>query len=97
MSRWDFQQLDNAARALEDLRRHPGWSVLQDLLNDEIADLDARLDGGTKPLEQAEYALHHGRRGGLKASRDAVATVLEKHAAKRTALEESPEATGTRR
>lgn len=97
ISVWPFEELDNAARALEQLQSHPGWSVLQDLLDGEIADIDARLDSGSKPLDQAEYALLHGARRGLKSPRDTVATVLAKYREKLAQLERQPEAATTGR
>ena len=87
-----FEELDNVARALDDLQTHPGWSVLQQIVDGELADIDGKLDRGDVPLDQASYALLHGKRGALTFPRDAVATVLDKHRERKTELERAPEA-----
>lgn len=77
---WTFLELDHAADVLEQLKVHPGWAVLQQLLDREREDISGLLQSGDKPLEQAEYAMHHGRLGGVTAARDMLDTVLAKHA-----------------
>lgn len=94
---WPLEELDNVARALEQLQAHPGWSALQTLLDGEIADVDARLENGSKPLDQAEYALLHGTRRGLRSSKDAVATVIAKYRDQLARHERQPEAATTGR
>lgn len=87
-----FEELDSVARTLEDLQAHPGWSVVQQIIDGEIADVDGKLDRGDVPLDQASYALLHGKRGALLFPRDAVATVLDKHRERKAEIERTPEA-----
>lgn len=70
--------------AVESLVTHPGWAHVQRLVEAEIAEIDRALDAGDEPLTQAQYAIRHGRRGGLLASRDAAETILARY---RAALE----------
>src|SRR4029078_5271449 len=49
----------------------PGWQALLSLLAEMIAEIDSKLDSGHAPLTQAEYAMWHGRRGGLAGARAA--------------------------
>jgi F0F1-type ATP synthase membrane subunit b/b' len=50
---------------VEGLLSHPGWKHLMGAIDAEVSQIDQRLDGHARPLEQAEYALAHGRRYGL--------------------------------
>jgi hypothetical protein len=64
---------------VEDLAAHPGWKVIDELLQAEVDTVDKRLDTD-RPLDsRAEYAAAHGRRGGLLAARAAVGTVLARY------------------
>lgn len=65
---------------------HPGWELLMVFVQAEIAEIDAKLDGGRDPLSQAEYAMAHGRRGGLRTLEDAATAILAK--AERRLLEQ---------
>lgn len=57
----------------------PGWGQLIRLLDAEIAAIDERLDGRNEPLTQAEYAMAHGRRSGLRGASEAAAALLGKY------------------
>jgi len=58
----------------------PGWQHLMSLLEEMIAEIDSKLDSGHTPLTQAEYAMWHGRRGGLAGARDAAEAILHRYA-----------------
>jgi hypothetical protein len=85
MNGWDLRETFSAGEAVEDLAAHPGWKVIDALLQAEVDTVDRRLDTD-RPLDsRAEYAAAHGRRGGLLAARAAVGTVLARY---RSTLEE---------
>lgn len=71
-----LEALFTAGEAVRVLVESTGWAHVVRVLQAEIATIDRRLDGGLKPLDQAEYALLHGRRGGLKGALDAAEAVL---------------------
>lgn len=71
-----FRELLEAAETVESFLAHPGFSILGELLEDEIATVDDKLDG-SKPLEHTEYAHLHGQRRGLRAIRDAATAILD--------------------
>jgi hypothetical protein len=81
-----YEELDAAARMFEQLVAHPAWGVLLDLLDKERALVDAKLDNGDDPLEQAQYSLLHGKRYGLQAPRMLVEGVLARHSQRRDRL-----------
>lgn len=62
-----LERLLAAGEAAEALTSSPGWSVLLDLIDAEIATIDRELDSGRVLESRADYAAAHGRRGGLKA------------------------------
>lgn len=70
---------------VQDLILHPGWSHVMALLGAEIGEIDRRLDGFQEPLSQAQYAMAHGRRAGLRGARLAAEAILHRY---RTQLEE---------
>ena len=80
----DLQDLFAAGEAVEDLLAHPGWLHITRLIEYETATVDFDLDGRAEPLSQAEYAMAHGRRGGLRAIEGASGAILSKY---RSALE----------
>ena len=80
-----LEELFAAGEAVEALVEHPGWVHVQAIVDAEIAEIDRSLDGREEPLSQAQYALKHGRRGGLTAVRNAVDTTLDYY---RRALDE---------
>ncbi len=63
----DLDALLVAADAVRDLQVHPGWTAVRQLIDAEVSAIDGSLDTGREPLTQAQYALQHGRRGGLLA------------------------------
>jgi hypothetical protein len=69
------EQFD-ALEHIESLMAHPGWDLVQRVLRAEVELIDRRLDGGSRPLEQAEYALAHGRRAGLLGADFAARAIL---------------------
>lgn len=81
----DMQDLFAAGEAVEDLQAHPGWLHIVRLLEWEISTIDHTLDGRLVPLSQAEYAMAHGRRSGLRAFEDAAGAILSEY---RDTLEE---------
>jgi hypothetical protein len=90
-----FSALDDlfaAGEAVQDLRAHPGWSLLVRLLDSEAATVNRGLDG--RLLEsRAEYAHAHGRMGGLKAMEAAADAIVRKATAeldKQRAKHEQP-------
>jgi hypothetical protein len=73
----DFSDLFAAGEVVEALRNHPGWEHVQRVVELEVAAIDRQLDN-PHPLEQATYAMAHGRRGGLRAMRDAADAIVER-------------------
>lgn len=73
----DFQTLWAKGMAVEDLQGHPGWEAVLAVLDQELATIGVSLEDSNIPLSQAEYALAHGRMGGLRAARQAVQVILE--------------------
>ena len=71
--------LFDAGEDVRSLTAHPGWTHLMALLEAETAMVDRHLDGASEPLSQAEYAMAHGRRGGLRGA-VAAAEALVSHA-----------------
>lgn len=66
-----------AGELVQGLIGHPGWGHLMGVIDAEIATIDRRLDDAiTEPLSQAEYAVAHGRRGGLRAIEDAAHAIV---------------------
>jgi hypothetical protein len=72
----DLEQLFEAGDDARDILRHPGWTTLDALLRAEVATIDRRLEGSDEPLTQAQYAMAHGRRGGLLAAHEALQAVI---------------------
>jgi hypothetical protein len=74
-----YEDLDGLLEAAEAVRvtvNSPGWVHIARMLEAEIATLDRSLDDASSPKEQAEYALAHGRRGGLRGADEAAGTIL---------------------
>lgn len=63
---------------VSNLLAHPGWKAVQEIIDREKAIIDTKLDSPHRALEQAEYALAHGRRGGLTAAADAADAITAK-------------------
>lgn len=72
----ELNELLDAAEAIEMTMASPGWTHLTALLGAEVAMTDRTLDGAAEPLSQAEYAMAHGRRGGLRGASEAAATLV---------------------
>ena len=63
--KWPSEELFNAAKAMEDLLVHPGWSVLVELAKHRQDWIMANLDP-PNVHEQAKYASLHGMRSGIQ-------------------------------
>lgn len=71
--------LDNLAAAgelVQGLMAHPGWGHLMGVIDMEAATVSRRLDDAPNPLSQADYAMAHGRLGGLRAIEDAAHAIV---------------------
>lgn len=62
-----LEHLFDAGDAVAQLQGHPGWAAVQAVLQSEIDAIGRTMDG-LKPLDQATYAMRHGRIGGLRAA-----------------------------
>lgn len=76
-----LEELTTAADAVESLRSQPGWTILMDILGDEMSTIENALDDG-EPISQAQYAYAHGRKGGIKAAQAAADLLVSRAAAK---------------
>lgn len=65
-----------AGDAVDALLKHPGFPVVRALIDEEIATINAQMERSTSPMDQAEYALRHGRIGGLRGFETAAETIL---------------------
>lgn len=74
-----LDELFSMGDAVASLVEHPGWAHVIRLLDAEVAEIDRTLDGSQEPLSQAQYALKHGRRGGLRGAREAAEAILERY------------------
>lgn len=61
---------------VEALMAHPGFPAVLAVLDDELRDIDSKLD--SKPLDAAEYTFLHGRRNGLKGLREASEAIVSR-------------------
>jgi len=61
---------------VETLLQHPGFAKVMAVIDRERESVDHALDSGERPLEQAEYALKHGRRGALGAFGEAADAIV---------------------
>lgn len=66
----DLGELFAAGEAVEAVVSTDGWQALQKVIGAELRAETARLSRGRKALDQADYALAHGRLGGLQAAAD---------------------------
>jgi hypothetical protein len=73
----DLQGLIAAGEAVQEFEAHPGWICVQQVLEAEAAEIGRDLNRGTEPLSQAEYAMAHGRLGGLAGALEAVQAILQ--------------------
>lgn len=55
-----------------------GWRALRHALGAELRAEEARLGRGRKPLDQAEYALAHGRLGALQTALKLPAAIVQR-------------------
>lgn len=82
MARRVFPTLDElfgAGEHVQALKAHPGWAILSRVIEEEIAEIDFKLDERLLPT-RSEYASLHGRRAGLRAfwqAADAIVAVAE--------------------
>jgi hypothetical protein len=96
----DLGSLFAAGDEVRSLLSHPGWDRVVRLIEAEIDTIDRRLDSGVvsgPPPSRSEYAMAHGRRGGLKAVIDAPQAILlvsETEMARQRAKHEDPGESG---
>jgi hypothetical protein len=94
LARRSFPGLDelfSAGEHVHALKTHPGWAILSRVLEEEIAEIDFRLDERLLPT-RSDYASLHGRRSGLRAmwmAADAIVEVAEKERSRQQAKHES--------
>lgn len=73
----DLEHLFEVGDQAQQLRVQPGWDVLCKVIDAEIDAINAQMESAaTNVLDQAEYAVRHGRIGGLKAAREAREAVV---------------------
>jgi hypothetical protein len=60
-----LEEILSASEAVQGLVSHAGWNHAQAAVASEVDLIDRKLDSGIEPLSRAEYAMWHGRRGGL--------------------------------
>ena len=66
----DLEELFAAGEAVELMATTEGWRALQTVIGAELRAEAVRLSRGRKALDQADYALAHGRLGGLQSAYD---------------------------
>lgn len=82
--------LTEAARAVERTLESPGWSLIEELVSAELADLDGRTTfHPDRVLDQAVYAARIGYRTGLQAMRDAAQELCRYSAEQERRFEET--------
>lgn len=72
----DLEHLLEAGESVAQVVSHPGWEAVQTLLQADIDAISGELERFRRPLAQADYAMCHGRIGGLKAALAAVDTIV---------------------
>jgi hypothetical protein len=72
-----LDELVSAAEAVRALAEQPGWPVLLSLLDEEIATVEAELDGRLLD-SRAAYARAHGRLSGLRAAPALMAALIDR-------------------
>jgi hypothetical protein len=77
-----LEGLFTAGAEVADLIDQPGWNHLMTVLDREVATIDRRLDMADQPHSQAQYALEHGRRDGLRSAREAAQAIVLAYLAK---------------
>lgn len=65
-----------AGELVQSLLEHPGYRLVQGLVDAEISLINAEVERTTRPLEHTEYAQRHGRVGGLRGFELAAETLL---------------------
>jgi hypothetical protein len=73
-------ELFSAGEEVAALAGHPGWRHVVAMLDHERGAIDRTLDTAGMPLSRAQYAMWHGRRGGLAGAQGAVEAILDKYA-----------------
>jgi hypothetical protein len=71
-----LDELFGAGEHVHALKTHPGWAILSRVLEEEIAEIDFRLDERLLQT-RSEYASLHGRRSGLRAMWQAADAIVE--------------------
>lgn len=65
-----------AGEIVRSLMEHPGYGLVRLIIDAEISTINAEMERTTRPLEQSEYALRHGRVGGLRGFERSAETLL---------------------
>jgi len=90
---FDLQRLFGAGEAVQSVVRHPGWSVLMDVLSAERENIRGRIEGA-KPLEAAEVQHLLGQLRGINAVELAATALLERYRVELEEQQRKHESTG---
>lgn len=71
----DLERLLRVGDQAQQLLAQPGWAAIDLLVDAEIDAINAQMER-TTPLSRADYAVRHGRIGGLKAAREAAEAIV---------------------
>lgn len=81
---WTLGQRVDAHEVMESLTQHPGWTLLEELVDDAIERSEAHLSKEAEavalsvdPAEAVAFAQKRGLHNGLSFHRDVVASVLD--------------------
>ena len=88
----ELDALFEAGDQVKAVQATSGWGVVHGILGAEIDAINAQME--TQVLEQAEYAMRHGRIGGLRAAQSAVDTIVAIADARRAEQQARHEAGG---
>lgn len=87
-SREDLPSLIESAEEVERTIASPGYRAIKRVIDAEIAQVDAKLDGN-KTLEHVEYARLHGRRSALAAFEHAATAIVDRAQERRQQAEQA--------
>lgn len=88
----NLEELFSAGEHVHALKQHPGWAIVSRVLEEEIAEIDFRLDERLLP-NRSDYASLHGRRAGLRAMWQAADAIVETAANERRRQADKHEST----
>ncbi len=89
----ELDEMEAAADAADMLIRTPGWEHVHAVIGLQAEKIGQRLRGDT-PLEQAEYALLHGRQWGLRQAAEIAAAIINEYEARRARVAAQLESEG---